>query len=293
MLGVLYGRGHEALFDDRFDIEAHIARDCGLPTDQIDLDEVLSGFGDEALAHLPRPVGRCWVYRGWLLSHDEYELLYEAVLARGDTLAVTPYQLAAAANLPEWAPALGRHTPASVWTDGDDIDEAYELALEELGPPPWLVKDHLKSARPLWHACFVPEGADRDAFHRVCAGLLDFRGDRFEGGFVVRRFVRLATLPFVTENRPVPDEHRLVFWDGRLVAHAPYYDVDTEPVDAERFAWIGEVVESPFFTADVARLEDGGWTVIECNDGGCSGMPEQLDLAALYRAIAGHRLLRP
>ena len=132
----------------------------------------------------------------------------------------------------------------------------------------------------------MPPGADLSAFRRVCEGLLDFRGDRFAGGFVVRRFVSLVHLPFVTENRPVPDEHRLLFFDGRIVAHAPYYDVDVERVTAEDFAWIGEVVESPFFTADVARLEGGGWTVIELNDGGCSGLPVQLDPWALYHAVA-------
>ena len=78
----------------------------------------------------------------------------------------------------------------------------------------------------------MPRGADRVAFGRAVQGLLDFRGDRFVGGLVVRRFVRLATLPFVTENRPVPDEHRLVFWNGQLAGHAPYYDVERGPVDS-------------------------------------------------------------
>lgn len=286
MIGVLFGRAADALFEDRFDLEAHIAERLGLARAWVDLDEVLSGWGEDAVAHLPRGRGMTWVYRGWLLSEDEYAELDEAVRARGDRLAVTPTELAAAAYLPQWAPDLGVHTPPSVWTDGEDADEAWELAHERLGPPPWIVKDHLKSARPLWHACFVPPGADRDDFARVVAGLLDFRGERFVGGLVVRRCVRLATLPLVTEGRPVPDEHRLFVWQGRIVGHAPYYDVDVPAVDPDRFAWIGDVIPSPFFTIDAARLEDGGWTVIEINDGGCSGIPEQLDPWVLYEAIA-------
>ena len=140
-LGVLFGRGQEALFDDRFDIEAHCAETLGLATGQVDLDEVLSGFAEEALAHLPQGRGRTWLYRGWLLSEEEYGLLYEAMLDRGDQLLVTPHQLAEAAYLPRWAQKLGAHTPPSVWTEGEDIEEAWELAREELGEPPWLIKD--------------------------------------------------------------------------------------------------------------------------------------------------------
>jgi hypothetical protein len=77
-----------------------------------------------------------------------------------------------------------------------DIREAWEVALE-LGPPPWVVKDHVKSVKELWHrACFVPEGATYEDFADVCERLLAARGDRFERGFVVRKYLELATLPW-------------------------------------------------------------------------------------------------
>lgn len=80
------------------------------------------------------------------------------------------------------------------------------------------------------------------------------------------------------------DEHRLVFVHGDLVAHAPYYDADGATLrDPTEFAFLGRVIESPFFTADVARLADGSYTVIELNDGGCSAFPEQLDPRDVYR----------
>jgi len=89
-------------------------------------------------------------------------------------------------------------------------------------------------------------------------------------------------------ERPVADEHRLVFWEGRLVAHAPYDDVESrlEPHEASAYAFLGRVLSSPFFTADVARLAAGGTTIIEINDGGSSTLPEQMDPRVLYRALA-------
>ncbi len=78
-----------------------------------------------------------------------------------------------------------------------------------------------------------------------------------------------------------------MFWNGELVAHAPYHDVDSILADPMQFAFIGRVIGSPFFTADVARLAIGGHTVLEVNDGGCSVLPEQMDPRELYRAMLG------
>jgi hypothetical protein len=211
-------------------------------------------------------------------------------------MLVDPESFADATYAPRYISRLGKHTAPARWTEDEDIDEAWEIACE-LGPPPWIVKDHVKSAKEEWYrACFVPEGADRDDFRATCERLLELRGDRFERGFVIKKHLDLATLRGTTpERRAVTDEHRLVFVFGRLVAHAPYYDADDAVLeDPARFAFIGEAIPSPFFTADVARLRDGGWTIIEINDGGCSNFPEQLDPRDVFQAFtaAGRRRTR-
>jgi hypothetical protein len=152
-----------------------------------------------------------------------------------------------------------------------------------------VVKDYMKSVKELWHrACFVPEGATYEDFADVCERLLAARGDRFERGFVVRKYLELATLPgWLPEQRRVTDEHRLVFWEGHLVCHAPYYDAESTLENPGQFAFLGRAIESPFFTADVARLACGGYTVIEVNDGGSSILPEQMDPREFYRAVLG------
>ena len=132
----------------------------------------------------------------------------------------------------------------------------------------------------------MPAAARFDDFAAICERFLEMRGDRFERGFLVKRFLELATLPAWTpEQRRVTDEHRLIFWEGKLIAHAPYYDVESTLEAPEQFAFLGRVISSPFFSADVARLAAGGHTVIEINDGGSSTLPEQLDPRDLYRAI--------
>ena len=286
---ILFGRPRSAPdVDDRFELEALAAEELDIDAYAIALDPVVNGEPERALRRLPRPCGRRWLYRGWMLSQEEYTGLYDAFSERDEELVVDPESYALTSYAPEYLPLLGERTPAARWTEGENIFEAWELA-QELGPPPWIVKDHVKSAKERWHrACFVPAGADFEDFHAVCEALLEYRGDRFEGGFVIKQYAELATLPgFTPEQRRVTDEHRLFFWQGRLIAHAPYYDVDATLRDVRQFADLGRSIDSPFFSADVARLASGGYTIIELNDGGCAQLPEQLDPRELYRALLG------
>lgn len=286
---ILFGRPWgDQRAEDRFELDALAAEELGIEAYAIPLDPVVNGDPERALRRLPRADGRRWLYRGWMLDEDEYTSLHEAIADRGEEMVVDPESFALTTYVPNYHPLLGDRTAPARWAEGEDIREAWELAAE-LGPPPWIVKDHVKSAKELWHrACFVPEGATYEEFAEVCEQLLSARGDRFERGFVVKKFLDLATLPgWTPEQRRVTDEHRLVFWEGRLVAFAPYLDVDSRLSDPGQFAYLGRVVDSPFFTADVARLASGGYTVIELNDGGSSIFPEQLDPRDLYRAVAG------
>lgn len=286
-LTILFGRPQRPeSTDDRFEIEVLAAEELGIESYALPLDPVVNGEPERALRRLPRPRDRRWLYRGWMLSEEEYTQLHEAISDRGEEMVVDPESFAEATYAPSYLPLLGDRTAPARWTDGESIEEAWEVA-QELGPPPWIVKDHVKSAKELWHrACFVPEGADFERFAEICQRLLDERGDRFERGFVVKKFLELAHLgAWTAEQRRVPDEHRLVFWEGELVAHAPYYDVESELDDPAQFAALGSRIGSPFFTADVARLAAGGYTVIEINDGGSSVFPEQLDPRDVYRAM--------
>jgi hypothetical protein len=288
-VAILFGRPYRAPdADDRFELEVLAAEELGIESYALPLDPVVNGDPERALRRLPRPASRRWLYRGWMLDEDEYSALFDAMNDRDETLIVDPESFALATYAPSYLPLLGDRTPPARWTDGADVRDAWEIA-QELGPPPWIVKDHVKSAKEAWHrACLVPASASFEDFAAICERLLDERGDRFERGFVIKTYVELATLPgWTAERRRVTDEHRLIFWEGRLVAHAPYHDVDAELDDVDQFAYLGRIIDSPFFVADIARLARGGYTVIELNDGGSATLPEQMDPRDLYRAILG------
>jgi hypothetical protein len=273
--------------EDRFDLEALALDELGvsyghLPLEAIvddDLDEALAGSGD-----LDGPL----LYRGWMLRQEEMERLAEALAGRGAELVVSPEAYEAAHFLPQWSPLVEDLAAPTCFTGDDDADEAWTLACARLGPPPWVVKDHVKSAKERWdEACFVPAGAGLAEFRRVCAALVDQRGERFEGGLVVRRFVPLAPAPTAHVGpRGEAEEYRLFFWAGRCIDICPQFDAPGDVRGLEAFTSLGRRIASPFFTADVARRADGGWLLVEIGDGGVSTLPPTMDVRAFYRAIA-------
>ena len=164
--------------------------------------------------------------------------------------------------------------------------EAWHAA-RVLGPPPWIVKDHVKSAKERWaEACFVPAGATREDFERICARLLEERGDRFERGFVVRRF-----LPFKvwgrTPSGPAHLEFRLFFGErpaagGGVLRMTSTWTFRTSP-PSSRSAGASRRASSPW----TSRCSRGRWAVVEVNDGGVSGLPASIDPRELFAALLG------
>jgi hypothetical protein len=279
---ILFGRNPHQ--HDTFDVEAEAAEALGIDTYQADLWALLSGNASRALAAVPERGELQLLYRGWMLTEEEYTSLDEAVSDLGHQLMTTPEQYATAHYLPNWYPRLAPYTARSVWTEGTNATEAWHAA-QALGPAPWIVKDHVKSAKERWaEACFVPAGATKEDFERTCANLMEERGDRFERGFVVRRYLPLK--PFGrTPAGPAHLEFRLFFGRGRLLAAEPYHDFDVEVPDFTAFEPLGRRIDARFFTLDVAMLEDGGWAVVEVNDGGVSGLPPSLDPRELFAAL--------
>ena len=282
---VLFCRpGRGSALEDDFEIEADVVDALGFATHVIDVDLVVDDEAERATERLPMDLGPL-LYRGPILTAEEYEALFDALLERGAQLVTSPSEYEHGLYVPEHHGQIDDLAPATAWTYGEDPEEAWEAAIE-LCPSPWLLKDHVKSAKEEWaSACFVPAGASRDDFLGVARGLLEHRAERFERGFVIRQFLDLATSGVRTQERRIPDEHRLFFWNGALVAHAPYHPVGDALRDTSEFEQLGRRIDSPFFTADVAFLHDGGWVVIEINDGGVSALPEDLHPRDLYEAL--------
>jgi hypothetical protein len=281
-VNLLFGRNPRQR--DEFDVEADAAEAVGLGSSQVDLEALLNERFDDALATLPRKA-HTFLYRGWMLTATEYAALEEALGERGHRLVTTAEEYESASYLPKWYPAVRGYTPRSVWIDGFSIAEAWTAA-KTLGPPPWIIKDHLKSAKEAWtEACFIARDATYDDFGRSCERLMELRADRLERGVVIRRFVEFQPLG-QTPTGPAFLEYRLFFSHSHLLAAESYFDFDVEVPDFSAFSRLARRIDTPFFTMDVGQLRTGDFAVIEVNDGGVSMLPASLDPRELFANLA-------
>lgn len=273
--------------DSVFDGEVAAARASGFETKVFSLEALVDGNADRALSRVPKAESPTpLVYRGWMTRDITYRRLYDALVAKGYTPQTSPEAYDEAHYLPFAYPLLEGETAETAWSYGDDLDAAHRAAMS-LGAGPLIVKDFVKSAKHRWReACFVPDAGDRQAFDAVCSALRTERGERFEKGFVFRKYMPLRERGTSMLGAPLHDELRLFFWRGELLALSAYDDLPGGRASLDRFSALARRFRSPFLTLDVALTNDERWLVVESGDGGVSGIPPSLDDAAFYTALA-------
>ena len=268
--------------------EADAAEEFGFQCHSFSFDLFLDGRLEAALDELPDGGGNQILYRGWLISEDDYGLLEDGLTAKGYQMVSGVHEYRETLLLPNYYELIEDLTPPALWTDEPDIDEAWELALQ-LGSGPWIIKDHIKSAKEAWlEACYIPAGADFDHFKQVCEELRDRREPNFTNGYVVRPYLPLKQLGVHWTGGPVAEEYRLIFWEGELISCLPYHEIGAgENPDFSEYKVLGERIDSSFFVADIAITENGSPTLIELNPGGAAGFPPQMHPVEFYSLIAG------
>jgi hypothetical protein len=124
------------------------ASQLGTPFALIDHDAVVQGRFDLAVRGVPsQKVLICGVYRGWMMTAEQYAGLYQSLLARGIRLINDPASYRHCHHMPESYAAIAGETPRTVWlpTSGEiDIDRIMDL-LRPFGDSPLVLKDYVKS----------------------------------------------------------------------------------------------------------------------------------------------------
>jgi hypothetical protein len=145
---------------------------------------------------------------GWMMSGEQHEALASAITRQGAQL-VNSADYAEAHYLPYSYGHLWPDTAESIWMEGDDENEAWNL-YQKFRDANALIKDWVKSAKHRWKAaCFFPAGTERARFAGSFQTFRQAHGHLFNRGVVFRRFVPLASkgadmrgFPLVEEFRP-------------------------------------------------------------------------------------------
>lgn len=280
--------------DDAYTREAAVCEQLGIPWFPINFEAIVyEQDRTQAVRRVPvAETEELAIYRGWMLTPTQYEMLYEALLARRVRLVNTPEAYELCHYLPRWYQILEGETPRTVWTEaGEDLSLPHLLdRLRVFGDGPVIVKDWVKSRKHEWHeACFIPSASNAEAAGQVIRRFLERQGEDLNVGPVFREFVPLAPLSLHPKSgMPLTKEYRLFFWNSQLVSASRYWDATEYADDAlplDHFRAIAGKVSSHFFTMDVAQKTDGGWIVVELGDAQVAELPTSADPQVFYAAL--------
>lgn len=215
---------------------------------------------------------------------------------------VWPWPRRVARDIARQGGELLNGTSAYVYAD-TPVSWSYDLG--DLTPRTWTDFSRLPAA-----AAFIVKGAKADksrwdrmfarnayAARELMAELARETASRGEE-LVAREYVPLERLGGTPGGCPVCTEFRIFIADGEVLAAGFYWD----PADCERAPPPPEEIPPEFVRAaldrleengcplryyalDVARKADGGWMVVEVNDGQRSGL-STVDPVALYGRLA-------
>jgi hypothetical protein len=279
-----------------YQAEADTARSAGMDVRLMDFEALVSGNMERSLRTIQKSSSIApAVYRGWMMTPDQYAAFYNGLSALGVCLINQPQEYKYCHYLPEWLPELSKLTPETsilrMKADEPLTREQVAQSLSPFGTDAVIVKDFVKSEKHHWsEACYIPDASDTDQALGVAQRFLQLRGNELQGGLVFRKFMAFRSIGTHPKSRmPLTEEFRVFVLNGKVMIIMNYWDeVEYAGVLPDFQMLIPTMADIPsrFFTVDVACLENGDWMIVELGDGQVAGLPDNSDLKQFYEALA-------
>lgn len=276
-------------FEDEFEQAKKAGLSCLLVShEELTNDELLKSI-DKIPTEKSEQTG---IYRGWMLTSEQYERLYSRLTEKNIRLINSPEEYAHTHYLPYSYSVIREMTPKTVSlpTDSQVKFEKVNELLTDFGTSPIIVKDYVKSEKHYWkEACFIPDASDKKTVESVTNKFLELRGSSLNKGLVYREFVDLEFLTDHSKSEmPLTKEFRLFWLNGKFMTAFKYWDEGDyqgiQPPVAD-FETIAKNIKSNFFTMDTAKKKGGEWIIIELGDGQVSGLPDNANKSNFYEII--------
>lgn len=218
------------------------------------------------------------LYRGWIVTPEQYNNIYQDVKRHNGNLVVSPeeYQFSqfnrSAYGINGWTEAFSDFTPRTILFDYDaviDVDDVSK-ALQY----PLVIKGSSKSVKHDWdNAMFIK---NKDDFYRVVDNYKKHVNKDEDDVIMIREF----------EDFVPDEEYRLWFYKGKL-AHIELHDLCSGEIDnrnevqykaktiiseVEDFATKNNI---QLLTVDLAKSISENYRILECGSGMVSGSRDQ------------------
>lgn len=236
---------HPTMPDETFEQEYYCAQQKGIHCLLLSSDAAAMG---EHRFSKPFQAGIPVIWRGWMMTGDEYQQLHRAVAKRGATMMTSPEDYLRSHHLTGWYSLCLDFTPDTqiVRRDAD-----FDKLVEQLQWPAYFVKDHVKSLTTKRGSL----ARNAEEIREIIELLEKFRGN-IEGGICLRRFEHFEDQ---SEKRYFVLKKRIHAADGFI---------------PEQVIEIAQRMEAPFYSIDMAINSSGKLRLIELGDGQVSDIKE-------------------
>jgi len=285
----------DSVFDHRtiepdYEEEKNAALNNGFDVSLISFEELTEGNISKALKFVPVAAKQeDAMYRGWMLTPAQYNLLYTGLLAKNIQLINAPSEYQHCHYLPDSYPKIRDKTPQSLWSTSLETAELLRLA-SSFGSSAIIVKDFVKSEKHHWEeACYIPDASDAKKVKATVEKFIALRGDALNEGIVFRKFEELEFLTAHSQSgMPLTKEFRVFFANKKVVKVFDYWDegeYGEDKPELAAFIELAQTIESNFFTMDIAKKKDGDWIIMELGDGQVAGLPDNANRNEFYSML--------
>lgn len=223
--------------DEMYQLQAEAFGKKGISYSTINLDEL------SQTSKITPAVSTNVIYRGWMLSEQEYHSLYASIVNSGGTPYTDIESYLALHYLPNWYELIADLTPETIVLPKDCN---LELELKNMDWDGFFIKDYVKSLKTSVGSIITEPSQAVTVAHEM----KKYRG-KIEGGFCIRRVEY-----FLPET-----ETRYFVLDGKVFAPKEEQLIPDIVIEC------ASRLSSRFFSIDLIKTKDGKERIVEVGDG--------------------------
>jgi len=224
------------------------------------------------------------IIRGWMMKPKQYEMLYNALVSKGQTPITTPANYVSCHYLKESYKYIENYTAKTLFTQS--FDKETLGAMFDQFPNGIVLKDYVKSEKGIPGLFVIPKETSHEQLEGVVKRFIEARGKLFNVGVAFREFIELSRI-----EGEVNEWRVFVFKDKSVaIEQNSSINVLVNHLQKPSQNLINSVIEkmkgvSSFYTIDFAEKAGGGWIVVETGDGQVSGLAPKQNPIGLYNAF--------
>lgn len=217
------------------------------------------------------------IYRGWMMKPEQYAAFYQQLQSQNMTLITPPSSYELFHIFPNIYPTLQVDT-AKMLIYPDNMPVDLEKVKQHFSR--FMVKDFVKSVKGTEFPKYFESTVTQEEFDQWMQVFFKYRGDLYTGGICIKEFLPLRQYGTHT------NEYRVFYANHEIVTVSRNSGQENfAPSPPQDLLEKYRHLDSPYYTIDFAELESGDWKILEAGDGQVSGLLDQQDYEAYFRAL--------